>query len=115
MSLHVAKFLKNPLVLASAAIVIHIGAATAADIQQQMQEVLVGTPSAHSAPHSALRDRNVTSASADAQESVKQVLLGTISPRVERAETITKSELAVDLQSAVRQILLGQRHASDAS
>ena len=48
MSLHIAKLFKSPLALASAALVIHIGAATAADstadIQQQMKELL--TPAA---------------------------------------------------------------------
>src|SRR2546430_9935540 len=46
MSLHIAKFFKNPLALAGAALVIHIGAATAADstgdVQQQARELLTG-------------------------------------------------------------------------
>ena len=47
MSLHIAKLFKSPLALAGAALVIHIGAATAADstgdTQQQMRELLTGT------------------------------------------------------------------------
>ena len=46
MSLHIAKLFKNPLALAGAALVIHIGAATAADstgdTQQQMRDCSLG-------------------------------------------------------------------------
>ena len=132
MSLHVAKPFGRPLFLASAALVFHIGAATAADstadMQQQIQGVLAGASTAHSAPQSGPRDANLTTKSADAQEFVKQVLLGTTGSRL---ETIKHSEVAVtsgktesqkravaysDLQAAAtRQVLLGQHHASDAS
>src|SRR5437762_4893231 len=81
MSLHIAKFFKNPLALAGAALVIHIGAATAADstgdVQQQARELLTGITTAHSAPQSPPRDGKVTSRTADAQESARQLLLGT--------------------------------------
>jgi hypothetical protein len=134
MSLHIAKLFSRPLALASAALVIHIGAATAADstgdIQQQMRELLTGTPTAHSAPQSGLRDGKVTSPTVDSQEFVKQLLLGTAGSRVGGAQTIKHSEVAGasgqmapqkrpaahgDMQEAVRQDLLGQHHASDAS
>jgi len=131
MSLHIAKLFGRPLVLASAALVLHFGAATAADstadIQQQMQGVLAGTSTAHSAPQSGPRDAKLTIPGADAQELIKQLLLGTGS----RLETIKHSEVAVasgetesqkravayrDMQAAAtRQVLLGQHHASDAS
>lgn len=134
MSLNIAKLFSRPLALASAALVIHIGAATAADstgdIQQQMKELLAGTTTAHSAPQSGPPDGKVTNSAADAQEFAKQLLLGTTGSRVGGAETIKHSEVAGasgetepqqrpvaygDAQAAARQLLLGQPHASDAS
>ena len=134
MSLHIAKLFKNPLVLAGAALVIHIGAATAADptgdAQQQARELLTGTTTAHSAPQSAPRDGKVTRPTADAQELARQLLLGTTGSRVGGGEAIKQSEAARasgettrqarpvvrgDAQAAARQLLLGQRVASDAS
>lgn len=132
MSLHVAKLFGRPLVLASAALVLHVSAAPAADftaaIQQQMQGVLAGVGTGQSAPQSELRDANLTTPSADAQESVKQLLLGTSGSRL---GTIEHSEVAIasggsesqkravahsDMQAAAtRQVLLGQHRASDAS
>ena len=133
MSLHIAKLFSRPLALASAALVIHIGAATAADstgdIQQQMKELLAGTSAAHSAPQSGPRDGEVTTPTADAQELVKQLLLGPTASPLGGAETIKHSEVAGtsgktapqqrlvaygDMQASVRQVLLGQPHASDA-
>lgn len=121
MSLHIPKLCKSPLDLAAAAFVIHVGAATAADstgdIQQQMKDVLAGT-TAHSAPHSAPREGNSMKPTADAQEFVKQLLVGTTGPRVGDAEVATPRARPVangDMQAAVRQFLLGQPHASDAS
>jgi hypothetical protein len=134
MSLHIAKFFKNPLALAGAALVIHIGAATAADstgdVQQQARELLTGITTAHSAPQSPPRDGKVTSRTADAQESARQLLLGTTGSRVGGAEAIKQSQVAGasgetarqarpvahgDAQAAARQLLLGQPVASDAS
>jgi len=134
MSLHIAKLFSRPLALASAALVIHIGAATAADstgdIQQQMRELLAGTTRAHSASQSELRDGKATSPTVDSQEFVRQLLLGTTGSRVGGAETIKHSAVAGasgqtapqkrpvahgDIQAAVRQDLLGQHHARDAS
>src|SRR5436309_14310756 len=81
MSLHIAKFFKNPLALAGAALVIHIGAATAADstgdVQQQARELLTGITTAHSAPQSPPRDGKETRRTARAQESARQPTLGT--------------------------------------
>jgi hypothetical protein len=134
MSLHIAKLFKNPLALAGAALLIHIGAATAADstgdAQQQARELLTGTPSAHSAPQSALRDGKVTRPTADAQELARQLLLATTGSRVGDAAAIKQSQVARasgetvrqarpvargDAQAAVRHLLLGQRVTSDAS
>src|SRR2546421_12148350 len=98
MSLHIAKLFKNPLALAGAALVIHIGAATAADstgdAQQQARELLTGTTTAHSAPQSAPRDGKVTRPTADAQELARQVLLGTTGSSVGGAQTLKKSEVS---------------------
>lgn len=134
MSLHIAKLFKSPLALASAALVIHISAATAADstgdIQQLMKQVLTGTNIAHSAPHTGSTEGSSTSTTVDAQELVRQVLLGTIGSPTRSYEAIKHSEVVgaagesdpkqrpvaySDTQEAVRQVLLGQHHASDAS
>jgi len=134
MSLHIAKLFTRPLALASAALVIHIGAATAADskgdVQQQMREVLTGAISAHFAPRSGPRDSKVATRTVESQEFVRQLLLGTTASRLGDAETIKHSEVAGasgktetqkrtvaydDMQVAVRQVLLGQHHARDAS
>ena len=134
MSLHISKLFKSSLALASAVLVIHVGAAAAADsmgdTQQQMKELLTGATTAPATPQSGARDGNVTARSADVQEWVKQLLLGaTVSGR-EGAEVIKHSEVAAaweatgsgqrattygDSQAAVRQVLLGQQHASDAA
>ena len=129
MSLHTAKLFKNPLALVGAALVIHIGAATAGDVQQQARELLTGTIATHSAPQSPPREGKVSRQTADAQESARALLLGTTS-RVGGAETIKQSEVAGasgesarkarpvshgDAQAAARQLLLGQPAASDAS
>ncbi len=134
MSLHIAKLFSPPLALAAATLVVHVGAATAADsavdVQQQMKDLLAGTTTAHSAPQSTPRHVQVTSRTADAQELVKQLLLGTTGSGHGGAEAIKHSEVAGtiqkaepqgrfvaygDMQSTVRQGLLGQQHTSDAS
>ncbi|MFL6605790.1 MAG: hypothetical protein ACJ8R9_31315 [Steroidobacteraceae bacterium] len=135
MSLHIAKLFSRPLALASAALVLHIGAAagadSTADIQQQMQGLLAGTSTAHFAPQSGPREAKLTTATADAQELIKQLLLGTSRSHLAGAETIKASAVAEvsgktepqehpvaysDRQaSTVRQVLLGQHHASDAT
>jgi hypothetical protein len=129
MSLHTAKFLKNPLALAGAALVIHIGAATAGDAQQHARELLTGTITTHPAPQSPPREGKASRQIGDAQESARALLLGTTS-HVGGAETIKQSQVAGassesarkagpvghgDAQAAARQLLLGQPVASDAS
>lgn len=134
MSLHIAKLFKNPLTLASAALVLHIGAATAADstgdIQQQLRELLTGTPTAHSAPQPRPLEGNATSPTVDSQEFLRQLLGAATPSHVRDAETIKHSEVAgasgekaekgrpggpADVQAGMRQILLGQPVASNAS
>jgi hypothetical protein len=132
MSLHTIKHFSRPMILAAAAVILHISTATAADstadTQQQMGVLLAGSPGAHSASQSAPRD-NITSA--DAQELARQVLLGTTGSPVRATDTIETAAVALvsrktepqvppvlygDRQaSTVRQVLLGQHPASDAS
>jgi hypothetical protein len=127
MSLHIAKLFIRPLALASAALVVHIGAASAADatgdIQQQLRKILAGTPTAHSAPQSAPRDAKAMSPTVDAQDLAQQLqfLLGTAIKHPEvtgpsRKTTPQERPVAYsNAQEAARQVLLGTRHASDAS
>src|SRR6185312_16356946 len=86
MSRHIVKLFKAPLVLASAALVVHIGTASAADskgdIQQQVRQMLSGTPTTHFVPQSAPSDSRASTPAVDSQEFVKQLLLGTAAYRV---------------------------------
>ena len=134
MSLHNSRHFSRLLTLTSAAFLIHIGAATAADstgnIQAQMITLLAGTAPAHVAPQSGPRNGTATTPTVNAQESVRQVLLGTTASgrgstdltarsALARTSSATKSRQRLaaygDSQPAVRQVLLGQRNASDAS
>jgi hypothetical protein len=134
MSHHIAKLFGSPLVLASAALVIHIGTASAADskadIQQQVREMLSGTPTTHFVPQSGQSDSKATTPAVDSQEFVKQLLLGATASRVRDAQMINHSKVAAapgntelqqrpvaraDIQAAMRRLLMGQPHASDAS
>jgi hypothetical protein len=135
MSLHNAKHFNRPLALASAAFLIHIGAATAADstgdLQGQMNALLAGTTPAYPAPQSGPHDAAAKKPTANAQQLVSQVLLGTTSSRLESTATSTRSgitRVSSETESGerpvsysntqvagVQQLLLGQHHASDAS
>ena len=130
MSPRIAKLIR-PLALAAAAVFFHISVASAGDstgdVQQQMKELLTGTATAHFDSQSAPRDSDTVSTRiVDSQEFVKQLLLG----RSSGAESGKRSEVAGDSaktqarerpvayrdsQVAVRHVLLGQSHASDAS
>ena len=127
MSLHIAKLFTRPRALASAALIIHMGAAVAADstgdIQRQLKEMLAGNPTAHSVPRSAPTAAMTASPGADAHESARQFqfLLGTA---IKHAEVIgssrkTKSQERKvaygDAQAAAREVLVGPSHASNAS
>jgi outer membrane receptor protein involved in Fe transport len=131
MSLHIAKLaLVHSLALASAAIFLHIGSASAAhpakDIQQQMQELLAGTAAASSASPSGVRGGQGTARAVDSQELVREVLSGkTASSGTEsrRHSSIAANSVKAqprgftyrDSQAAMRHVLLGQSHARDAS
>jgi len=134
MSRHIAKLFTRPLGLAATALVLHVGAATAADskgdIQQQVRDMLTGTATTHFVAQSGPHEGKVTTAALDSQEFVKQLLLGTAANRVGGAEAGKHPDVveasgkteaqkravaSIDMQAAVRQLLLGQPHANDAS
>jgi hypothetical protein len=134
MSRHIAKLFTRPLVLTATALVLHVGAATAADsqgdIQQQVREMLTGTATTHFVPQSGPHDGKVTSPAVDSQEFARRLLLGAAAYRVGGPETSKHAEVSaasdttnaqkrpvasIDMQAAVQKMLLGQSHASDAS
>lgn len=121
MSRHIGRLFTRPVVLTATALVLHVGAATAADskggIQQQMRELLTGNPVTHFVPQSGPRDAKATTPAVDSQEFVKQLLLGTAAYRVGGPETEAQKRpvASVDMQAQVRQLLLGPSHASDSS
>jgi len=130
MSLRIAKLSSRSLAIASAALVIHVGAATAADskvdIQQQTKESLVGSTRAHYAPQSGPRHGEVANPTPDAPELARQLLLGTNRFRVASddskpnaagtaGETQPRQPVAYgDAQAAAQELLLGQHHANHA-
>ena len=128
MSLHIAKRFIRPLVLASAVIFFHISVASAGDspgdTQQRMKELLTGTAPAHFIPQSAGREGSKAPAeTVDSQDFLKQLLLGTIRSGAQTSKPSEAAPASVDIQSvayrdsqaAMRHVLLGQSHASDAS
>ena len=132
MSLRNVKLFGRPLVLASVALIMRIGAAmageSASDTQQRMRELLVGAATAHFVPQSARPEASkALTRAVDSQELVKQLLLGTTGSsaqtgnhsEVARASAETqpreRSVAYRDSQAAVRRVLLGQSHATDAS
>jgi hypothetical protein len=132
MSLHTAKLFIRPLALAATALFFHISVASAADsagdIQQQMKGLLTGTITAHFGSQSGPREGGkVTARVVDSQELVKQLLLGRTPSGAETtkhfgvsgdsAKTQARERPVAyrDSQAAVRHVLLGQSHASDAS
>lgn len=133
MSRRIAKLFTRPLALTATALVLHVGAATAADsngdIQQQVREMLTGTATTHFVPQSGPHDGKVTPPAVDSQEFAKRLLLGTATvsggPQTSKhAEVSAASDTTVaqkrpvasiDMQAAVKKMLLGQPHASDAS
>lgn len=129
MSLHIAKRFIRPLVLASAVIFFHISVASAGDspgdTQQRMKELLTGTAPAHFIPQSAGREGKATAQAVDSQEFIKQLLLGTTRPSAQTSKPSQAASASVDSQAravayrdsqaAMRHVLLGQSHASDAS
>jgi hypothetical protein len=79
-SLNFVKGLRRPLMLASAALLFHTGAAWAADAegdaQMQARELLGGKTPSRTVLSTARRDRAVTIPRVDAQEQARQMILG---------------------------------------
>ncbi|TLZ07629.1 MAG: hypothetical protein E6K31_15055 [Gammaproteobacteria bacterium] len=130
MSLHLVKSFSRPLSLISAALLLHIGGAVAADaagdVQQHMREVLAGGAVIRSAPSSERRDDTAGRPTPDAQELAKRLLLGITDSRIQGTRAMTQPESVVkagasslrkgplahdDAQAMARRLLLGQRNA----
>jgi len=99
MSLHLVKSFSRPLSLISAALLLHIGGAVAADaagdVQQHMREVLAGGAVIRSAPSSERRDDTAGRPTPDAQELAKRLLLGITDSRIQGTRAMTQSESVV--------------------
>ena len=130
MSLHIVKSFSRPLALISAALLLHIGGAVAADpagdVQQQMRELLAGRVVIQSAPPYELHADSAGRPTADAQERARRLLLGVTGVRIQGTRAMTQSEGVVapgvfalrkgsraheDVQAQARRLLLGQRNA----
>src|SRR5207244_13373461 len=87
MSLHIVKSFSRPLSLISAALLLHIGGAVAADaagdVQQHMREVLAGGAVIRSVPPSERRDDTAGRPATDAQELAKRLLQGITDSRIQ--------------------------------
>lgn len=124
MSLRILRSFSHPLSLISAALLIHIGGAVAADsagdVQQQMRQVLAGRIAIQSPPPSERRDDTAGRPSGDAQDLARRLLLGVTDSRVQRAEAIIRRENAAapglpvrgDAQATAQRVILGQRNAA---
>jgi hypothetical protein len=126
-SLNLSKSLSRPLLLASAALLLHSGGALAADLagdaQRQARDLLSGTTAS---PPTAVAESNVVAdggaypSALDPQEQARQVILGTRSfgakPRVTTApdtKTTSPSGLVArradaDAQEQARRMILGR-------
>jgi hypothetical protein len=132
MSLHIVKSFSRPLAIISAALLIHVGGAVAADsagdAQQQARELLAGRIATQSAPPSERRaDSAVRSSGGDAQERARRLLLGVTDSDVQGTKPITRPDNAAapveftvqkgvpvhgDAQAMARRLLLGQANAA---
>lgn len=118
MSSQTFKSLGRFLAISSAAFLVQIGAASAAnqgaDLQAQMQEVLTGRIPAHAAPYADTHGRDVAKSSSDFQSFARQLLQGwdvaaAARPRSEPPQRQVASDHAKsqDIQALVRRQLLG--------
>ncbi len=124
MSPHIPKLFGRSLPLAAAALFVHIGSATAADsagdIQRQTQELLTGVRTTHSIPAKEAHEGKRTSPVVDTQEFVKRFLLGTTLAHTDGSQPLKppaapSANTHTDFQLTVRQFLLGQHQAPNAS
>jgi len=130
MSVHIVKFFNRPLPIISAALLIHVGGAVAADsagdAQQQARELLAGRIATQSAP-SERRAEGAVRPTGDAQEQARRLLLGVTDSGVQGTKPITRPDNAAapveftvqkgvpvhgDAQAMARRLLLGQANAA---
>jgi hypothetical protein len=126
MSLHIVKSFSR-LSFISAALLIHVGGAVAADsvgdVQQQARELLAGRITTQSAPPSGQRADRAAKPAGDAQEQARRLLLGMTDSGVQSTKPIARPDNAAftvqkgvlvrgDAQAMARRILLGQSNAN---
>jgi hypothetical protein len=131
MSVHIVKFFNRPLPIISAALLIHVGGAVAADsagdVQQQARELLTGRIATQSAPPSERRADRAVRSTGDAQELARRLLRGVNDSGVQGTEPLTRPDNAAapvestvqkgvpvhgDAQAMARRLLLGQANAA---
>jgi hypothetical protein len=125
MSLHIAKCFNRPLALISAALLVHIGGAFAADsaggTQQQVSDLLAGRAATGATQLSEKRDVGTLRPSADVQEPARRLLSGVADSRAPGSSAMTRPEIAegplslhkgrraaYDAQAIAQRLLLGQ-------
>ena len=117
-SSHTCKSLGRLLAIASAALLIQVGTAGAADqrpdIQAQMQDVLTGSIPVHAAGNGVTHRHDASRSSADFQAFARQLLQGwSVSPGARPAAAQPQRQVASgpaksqDIQATVRRQLLG--------
>jgi hypothetical protein len=108
MSLHIVRSLNRPLPLISAAFLIHIGGAMAAEpggeVQQQMRDVLAGRVVAQSVQPSERREDSTVRPDADVLDLARQLLQGT-DGRAHGIQAETRPENAESVQPDHRGLL----------
>lgn len=131
MSLQIVKSFSRPWPLISAALLIHIGGALAADaagdVQQQMRDVLAGGIATQPAPTSARGHDTAVRPTGDVQELARRLLQGVPGSPVKSTEVggadaaapsapALQKDRAVreDAQVMVRRLLMGQRNTASA-
>jgi hypothetical protein len=120
MSLHITRTFGRSLILASVALLIHIGSAAAAtrrdDFQQQVQQWLSRNIATHTLPRAATRTDDPSRSSVDPQKSVREFLRGSVASKAPRpaAERLALSARSQgDIQPMVRLFLQGSRLDSE--
>jgi hypothetical protein len=127
MPLHFAKSLSRSISAISAAALVHIGSASAAgsaaDIQQQVRDLLTGNHAAHSLEQSGWTPDKTTRSNVDSQEFVRELLQGqtigaqSTKPSESSGGLSTRkgqdsSSVRQDIQAGVRRMLLGEREVA---
>ena len=133
MTSSLARLVKNPLIFASAAVLLQVGmvsAGEAADLQQQMRDLLTGSAVTAAAAQRPAHAEEQPIPTLDSQEYMKRVLLGAtraggpvaapaaatvVAHTAGTSRTLPRQTGPRDIQLAVRQVLLGVHPSSDAS